>query len=422
MTSESPHEAYVWIWLPGEDEPVVAGRIEASGEIFFFNYGRSFLRNSSAVSLYEPELPLRSGRIRPLAHLEIAGCLADASPDAWGQRVIMHRLLGSTSREADPAQLSPLTYLLESGSDRIGALDFQESATDYVARGGAASLEELMRAAERIEQGVPFSMELDGALLHGSSVGGARPKALLRDGDRKQIAKFSSSTDSYPVVRGEYAAMALAHRAGLNVANVELVRALGKDVLLVERFDRVDGRNERRSVVSALTILELGEMSARYATYPDLADQIRGRFVGGEVAVHELFSRIVFNILTGNTDDHARNHAAFWDGRHLELTPAYDICPQLRAGGETMQAMAIARNGFRFSQLAGCVEAAHEYLLSETQAREIIDGHVEVIKAEWEEVADEAFMTEADRSYFWGRQFLNPFAFEGYSDGVSASP
>ncbi|MCP3936885.1 MAG: HipA domain-containing protein [Actinomycetia bacterium] len=412
--SESPSEAYVWTWLPGADEPVVAGRIEAAGSIFFFNYGQSFLRNTNAVPLYEPELPLRSGQIRPLASLEIAGCFSDASPDAWGQRVVMHRLLGSSPRDVDPAQLSPLTYLLESGSDRIGALDFQTSATEYIARGGAASLEELLQAAERVESGVPFSMELDGALLHGSSIGGARPKALLNDGDRKLIAKFSSSMDSYPIVKGEYAAMALAHRVGLDVARVELVQALGKDVLIVERFDRGWGTNERRSVISALTILELGEMFARYATYPDLADQMRSRFVGGDAAARELFSRIVFNILVGNTDDHARNHAAFWDGRDLELTPAYDICPQLRAGGETAQAMAIGRDGFRLSQLAGCVKAAAEYLLSESEARLIIDHQVEVIEAEWSEVADDATMTEADRQYFLRRQFLNPFAFEGY--------
>ncbi len=414
MTSESPSEAFVWTWLPGADEPVVAGRIEAVGTTYVFNYGQSFLRNTSAVPLYEPELPLRSGRIRPLVELEIAGCFSDASPDAWGQRVIMRSLLESTPRDVDPAQLSPLTYLLQSGSDRIGALDFQTSATEYLPRGGGASLEELLRAAERVESGVPFSMELDGALLHGSSIGGARPKALLNDGDRKLIAKFSSSTDSYPIVKGEYVAMALAHRVGLNVAPVDLVQALGKDVLIVERFDRGRGTNERRSVVSALTILELGEMIARYATYPDLADQMRSRFVRGDAAVRELFSRIVFNILIGNTDDHARNHAAFWDGRDLELTPAYDICPQLRAGGEAAQAMAIGRDGFRFSQLAGCVKAAAVYLLSESEARQIIDRQVEVIEAEWSVVADEATMTETDRQYYWHRQFLNPFAFEGY--------
>ena len=74
--------------------------------------------------------------------------------------------------------------------------------------------------------------------------------------------------------------------------------------------------------------------------------------------LRELFSRITFNILAGNNDDHARNHAAFWDGIELTLTPAYDICPQPRAGGETAQVMAIGEDGYRMSQVAGCVARA----------------------------------------------------------------
>jgi len=112
-------------------------------------------------------------------------------------------------------------------------------------------------------------------------------------------------------------------------------------VLLVERFDRTP-EGARRALVSALTILQLGETGFRYATYYDLADAIRARFTEPDATLRELFSRITFNILTGNNDDHPRNHAAFWDGRSLTLTPAYDIAPQPRAGQETAQLMASA--------------------------------------------------------------------------------
>ncbi|MFV1989658.1 MAG: type II toxin-antitoxin system HipA family toxin, partial [Acidimicrobiales bacterium] len=359
MPSEAPTEAYVWIWLPGESEPVVAGRLETVGAITYFNYGQSYLAREAAIPLYLPELPLVEGRIRPLGELDIAGCISDAGPDAWGQRVILHRHLGNGAGDVAPAMLGPLKYLLESGSDRVGALDFQASPTEYVPRQSNASIVELMQAAQRIEAGVPFSPEIDSALLHGSSIGGARPKALLEDDGRRLIAKFSSATDSYPIVKGESAAMDLARLVGLDVAPVDLVQVMGKDVLLIERFDRVTESGERRAVVSALTILEIGEMFARYATYHDLAEAIRSRFSDGERSLRELFSRIVFNILVGNTDDHARNHSAFWNGADLDLTPAYDICPQPREGGEVAQAMAIGRDGFRLAQLAGCVAAAH---------------------------------------------------------------
>jgi serine/threonine-protein kinase HipA len=409
MTSEPGH-AFVWVWLPGAVDPVVAGRLNVEGQVLVFTYGRSYLERENRIPLYLPELPLTRGAIPPRVG-EVAGCIADAGPDAWGQRVLLNRLTGSAG--ADTTALTPLTYLLESGSDRTGALDFQLSAEKYVPRSlDQAALEELAESAERVELGEPLSPALDQALLHGSSVGGARPKALLRGDGRQLIAKFSSTTDTYPVVKGEFVAMELARRAGLETATVELTEVLGRDALLVERFDRPDGG--RRAVVSALTILGLDELEARYANYANLANQIRARFSDPKATLRELFARIIFNILSGNNDDHARNHSAFWDGAVLTLTPAYDICPAPRAGGETAQAMAIGTDGYRFSQVAGCVARASTYLLSEAEAREIVDHQIETIETQWTEVCELAGLTKVDRNYFWRRQFLNPYATEGY--------
>lgn len=411
MTSEPPDRAFVWVWLPGASAPVVAGRLDAAGGVLTFTYGRSYLARGEAIALYLPELPLRRGPIAPLVG-EVAGAIADAAPDSWGRRVILNRRVGRGA--LDTVELGLLAYLLESGSDRIGALDFQESAVEYVPRlAGEATLAELAQSAERVERGIPLSPELDQALLHGSSLGGARPKALLHDGQRRLIAKFSSQSDAYPVVKGEYLAMELARRAGLNVARVELAGALGRDVLLVERFDRTPAGG-RRAMVSALTILGLEEPAARYASYAELANVVRHRFSDPAATLRELFARIVFNVLVSNNDDHPRNHAAFWDGRELTLTPAYDLCPQPRAGGETAQIMAIGSDGYRMSQLAGCVARASTYLLSESEARAIVDRQIETVQTHWKEVCDRAVLTQVDRARFWRRQFLNPYALEGY--------
>jgi serine/threonine-protein kinase HipA len=412
MTSD-PTEAFVWVWLAGADKPVTAGRLETSGEIVYFTYGRSYLDRPEAVPLYLPELPLRRGRIRPLAGLAVAGCIRDAGPDAWGQRVILQRHSGPLTADSDTGDLSLLTYLLESGSDRIGALDFQTSATAYEARTSEATLDEMVTAAERLEAGLPLPPVLGTALLHGTSVGGARPKVLLNDGHRRLIAKLSSRSDPYPVVKAEAVAMELARRVGLDVPRTEVTEVLGHDVLLVDRFDRVEGGRHRRMVVSALTVLNLDVTMARHATYYDLADAIRSQFTEPRQTLRELFSRIVFNICVGNTDDHARNHAAFWDGKILTLTPAYDICPQLRSGGEATQAMAIRRDGYRYSQLAGCVAAAADtYLMSKTEATDIIDHQVDTIRSEWDEAAEVARLTAIERDQLWGRQILNPYAQE----------
>ncbi|KQO98454.1 type II toxin-antitoxin system HipA family toxin [Leifsonia sp. Leaf264] len=418
MTSEQntgqPTEAFVWVWTPGASDPVVAGLIERIGDTHFFTYGGSYPSLHDAVPLYLPELPLTNkDRIRPLGDLTLAGCLADGAPDAWGRRVVLARRLGKVTRETDVDQLDILTYMLESGSDRFGAIDFQASAREYVPRQKSASLEELQTAAERLEAGTPLTTALGDALVHGTSIGGARPKALIHDNGRHMIAKFSSITDTYPVVKAEAVAMDLARRVGLSVAPTTLTRSAGKDVLLVERFDRVPGTTERIMAVSALTMLGLGEMNARYATYTDLADLIRARFASSR-DTRELFARIVFNIAVGNFDDHARNHAALWDGKLLSLSPAYDICPQPRSGETAFQAMAIGVNGERESQFRVCVDAAPVYGLTSKQARDIIDHQVEVIHSEWSDAADAAQLTEGERQRLWGRQILNPFASYDY--------
>jgi serine/threonine-protein kinase HipA len=419
MTSKNDYkEAYVWIWLPNEAEPVVAGKLEQDGDNLIFAYGKSYRDRKNAISIYDPELPLQNGTLPLLNGLTVPNCIRDGAPDAWGRRVIINRQMGLKGAAADAADLNELTYLLESGSDRIGALDFQASPTDYIPRQAkGASLEELMSSAERVEKGVPLSPELDQALFHGSSIGGARPKALIQDGNTKYIAKFSANNDSYSVVKAEFIAMRLAHLAGLNVAPVKLVEASHKDVLLIERFDRTNEKEgwHRKAIVSALTILELDEMMARYASYEKLAEIIRLRFTDPKETLKELYARMVFNVLCGNTDDHARNHAAFWDGRALTLTPAYDICPQNRAGGEATQAMLLYGSN-RFSTLNNCIEAAVHFHLSEEDAKDIITHQIATIEESWDAVCNDADLSEVDRELFWHRQFLNPYAFEGLGE------
>ena len=407
-------EAYVWIWLPGATEPVVAGKLEAQGKYITFNYGKSYLERPEAIAIYEPELPLQSGILPLLNGLEMPSSIRDAAPDAWGRRVIINRKMGLKGIDTDTAVLDEMTYLLESGSDRIGALDFQYSPKEYIPRSSQnASLEELLESAQRVEKGIPLSPDLDQALFHGSSIGGARPKALIESGTSKYIAKFSATNDTYSVVKAEYIAMRLAALCGLNAAPVKLVQALGKDVLLIERFDRskIESGWTRKSMVSALTLFGLSDMTARYASYEDFAHMIRTRFIEPKKTLKELFGRVVFNILCGNNDDHARNHAAFWDGKDLTLTPAYDICPQARTGNESTQAMKIIGNN-GYSQLKTCLMAAHHFLLCEKEAIEIFNTFQENICNHWDSVCDEASLTEVDKSFFWGRQFLNPFSLE----------
>ena len=189
---------------------------------------------------------------------------------------------------------------------------------------------------------------------------------------------------------------------------------MNKDVLLIQRFDRepVEDGWKRRAMVSALTLLGLDERFAAHASYEALADIVRARFTAPAKTLKELFARMVFNILVGNTDDHARNHAAFWNGDSLTLTPAYDICPQSRTGREASQAMQI-HGRERRSQLSLCLAAANKFLLPDERALAIMEHQIGVIAANWDAVCSEAELADADQRLLWRRQFLNDLAFEG---------
>ncbi len=408
-------KCYVWRWLQGATEPVVAGelRFDAKGRESFV-YGRSYLERGNAEPIYEPELPLRPGLHEPINGLDYFSCLRDAAPDAWGRRVIENRLFGRKENLAE-GTVDESTYLLHSGSDRTGALDFQESASKYIPRElGAASLGELHEAAERLATDQPIPPELEAALNHGTSIGGARPKAAITGENAKYVAKFSISTDNFQIVKAEYVAMKLAARLGMMVAEVSLEQAVGKDVLLVKRFDRQPSPSGwcRRPIVSALTVLGLDEKWAREATYPNLVDQLRIHGLTFKKNATELFSRLVFNVLIGNTDDHARNHSFFVEGRTIQLTPAYDITPFPRAGGEASHGMKITQRS-NLSRIRLCLDTAPEFGLSEDEARSIVEAQVRGIAENFDGLCEKIAMPPTTRSQLRRRAVLNPDVFSG---------
>jgi serine/threonine-protein kinase HipA len=190
-----------------------------------------------------------------------------------------------------------------------------------------------------------------------------------------------------------------------------LVHGAGKDVLLVERFDRpADGT--RRAVLSALTVLGLREDESRYSSYADIATSIRyPGWHGVEGPLREMFTRLVFNICIGNNDDHLRNHAAFWDGRMLELTPAYDLSPQPRTTSVSSQAIGITRDGERASQLRVCRKVAAEFHLAAAQADDLIVHVVDTIRGHWEDACEQARLSRAERAQLMGREILNDYIF-----------
>jgi serine/threonine-protein kinase HipA len=400
MTSE----AFVWIWLPDASGPILCGKLqEDAGELRFF-YGKSYLERNDAISLDMRELPLENGVFRPRVG-EMHGVIRDAAPDAWGRKVLLYRLKQDHITELD--------YSLNAGSDRIGALAVQKSSDHcQIQETQTATLDQLVEAAELIENGQPLPDVLDNALLHGSSVGGARPKALLYDNRSSWIAKFSSSTDQYPVVRSEMAAMRLAGQCNIRVPAVRMVESIGKDVLLVERFDRIRSETgtRRRFMISGLTALQLHETESLLASYLDLAGFIRRYAKNASRDNSQLFRRMMFNILIGNNDDHARNHAFFWDGIQYELTPAYDICPMLRSGLTANQAMIVGKQG-RSSTLKNALSEAGLFGLTQEHAISVKSELIDKIETHWAEASDYAGLTKVQSDLLRRATILSPGIF-----------
>lgn len=372
MTSD----AFVWRWHPGEIEPVLCGRLFVEGTAMKFVYRRRYRESDTALPL-SPRMPVSAEvQVMPRADL-LPPPLADAAPDAWGRRVVEYRMGAQT--------LNELEYLLHGHGDRIGAFEFTRDTEPPAGDGVVPGLEELLAAAEHLERHQPLSPALEAALAHGTSIGGARPKAVLRDERGHFVAKFSSTTDTWPIVRAEHAAIELARRCGITVPEVQQVDVKDRDVLVIRRFDRVETENGicRRQLLSALTLLDLQDADPRHASYPAFAGVLRQ--YGDRRDAHELFRRMVFNILIGNTDDHARNHAAFWDGATLTLTPAYDLVPYLRVGGEAFQAMHVGVRG-REASITNALSACDQFDLLPDEASAIVDELINTIREQWESV------------------------------------
>lgn len=409
MTFKPGHQdAYVWIWLPGAAEPVICGRVAGSGNvpeaIHRFIYGRSYRELEGAIPLAPHVLPLRAGE--QLSRRGLHGVLRDAAPDAWGRRVLTYCLQMAVARAE--AELTEIDYLL-AGTSGPGALHFQTAGNAYQPKPhGTVTIEQLLSAAEAVEQNAPLPPELEQALLHGTSIGGARPKASMEDENHHPvIAKFSSTTDIHPMVCLEALGLSLARAAGIETVASRLVTVLNKDVLLIKRFDCETGRAQRRHFFSILTALELDEMEARYASYADLADYLRRYAEAPSEQCRALFRRMMFNIMIGNTDDHARNHALFWDGRFVRLTPAYDICVMPRIGLEASQAMEIGAQG-KHATLGNALSVCGRFGLSETGATEIADEMESAIRDHWQAGCAEAKISDQLANQLWERVVLSP--------------
>jgi len=394
MTSE--RICFVYIVPPGATEFVTAARFKISQyhdddqPIGEFVYGKSYLARSDAVELDPIELKLGTVHYETARIKGYFGAIRDAMPDYWGRRVIQ-----LYERKSN---LDDFDYLLCGPDDRAGALGFGLNVEPPAPRRqfnrtlDLARLQEIAEAILKEDLGEIENLsdlgQVQELLLEGTSMGGARPKAVVEAENSLWIAKFSTPQDRWNQPRVEHALLKLATVCGLDVADSKLTSVAGKDVLLVRRFDRekTDRGYRRHRMISALTLLKSDDsLTARENwSYLLLADEIRRTSANPKADLQELFKRMCFNALVSNLDDHPRNHALLAKEKTWRLSPAYDLTPTPTIAQDArLLAMTCGAQG-RLANRENLLSACHRFLLSEEEAQVIVDGMVKTVKQEWE--------------------------------------
>jgi serine/threonine-protein kinase HipA len=328
-------EKEVLVYVDLQGKPHLVGRLWArrrkDRESATFEYDKSWLAHSERFSL-EPALKLGPGPFYAPSAKPLFGAIGDSAPDRWG-RVLMRRAerrRAEHERQA-PRTLQEIDYLLMVDDEaRQGALRFAEREGGPFLAGYSpvkipplVELPRLLSAAEHVLSDTDTDEDLRLLLAPGSSLGGARPKASVRDRDgHLAIAKFPSKGDEVSTVLWEAVALGLAARAGIVVPAWRLEAVAGKPVLLLRRFDRERGM--RIPFLSAMSMLDAKDNEPR--SYLEFVDVLRQHGAAPKVDMHALWRRIVFSILISNTDDHLRNHGFLWEGPSgWRLSPAYDL-------------------------------------------------------------------------------------------------
>jgi len=328
-------EVLVYVDLQGTPHLVgrLWARVRKERENATFEYDKNWLEHRERFSL-EPALKLGPGPFHTPSDKPLFGAIGDSAPDRWG-RVLMRR---AERRRAEREKQTPRTVweidylLLVDDEARQGALRFAEKEGGPFLNDQQPTkipplieLPRLLSAAQHVIDDKDSDEDLRLLLAPGSSLGGARPKASVRDRDgHLAIAKFPNKGDEVNTVVWEAVALTLAQKAGIPVPQWRLESVADKTVLLLRRFDRENGA--RIPFLSAMSMLDARDNQTR--SYLEFVDALRQHGASPQEDMHALWRRIVFSILISNTDDHLRNHGFLWSGpAGWRLSPAYDLNP-----------------------------------------------------------------------------------------------
>jgi serine/threonine-protein kinase HipA len=384
---------YVYVQLPGTYEwvPCASLKVTEVGAGSFegtFTYGKRYLERFNVLELDPYHLKLTAKPMKFTMLKGIPGALRDASPDAWGRRVIQARLAKEES------EISEIEYLLNGPDDGAGNLRFglaPQPPGPSKPFNRTHQLEALVQAAEHLEETGQLPHEVLEQLEPGTSMGGARPKASIEDGHRIYLAKLPEKNDKHNMQRIEYATLELARTAGLNVCGTRIEPVGKAEALMLLRFEREwnpdVGAYARHGLASGLTLLnaEDGIRGRERWSYLLLADEVRRWSVKPDADRLELFKRMVFNAMVTNNDDHPRNHAMLRTTAGWRLSPAYDIVPVPLISQERRDlALEVGKYG-RVASLYNILSDCGAFGLSREDAESVIATMEQAVKG-WKEL------------------------------------
>jgi serine/threonine-protein kinase HipA len=418
ISKAAASECFVYITLPGATSAVTAGKFvlernQRGDPLGRFVYGRSYLDNPEAVPIDPVELQLSEKTYDTVQRNGVFGALRDAGPDYWGRRVI--------EKYAGKAQLGELDYLLESPDDRAGALGFGLNKVPPASQrkfNKTLDLETLQNLADALVKddlpNDPEAPQVQDLILLGTSMGGARPKAVVQDEDGLWVAKFNQPDDRWNNTRVEHAMLRLALECGISTAESRIATIAGKDVLLIKRFDREKTPKgyTRARMISGLTLLRADEAPAMRErwSYVILVEEMRRIVAEPKKDARELFRRVCFNALISNIDDHPRNHAFIAKDEDWKLSPAYDLTPAPLVAQERRDLAMQCGDMGRYANAKNILSQHARFLLKEDEATIIVGDMKDQVAATWYETVRACSVSESD-----AETIRRAFVYEGFS-------
>ena len=384
-------------------------------------YGKSYLERQNAVAIDPIDLKLAPATYETRLLKGVFGAIRDSSPDYWGRRII--------EKHARTLNMGEIDYLLHSPDDRAGALGFGNGTTPPAPRrdfNRTIDLQKLQDFADRIIADEELPKDPDARqtqvlLLEGTSIGGARPKAVVQDDNALWIAKFNRPDDRWNNARVECAMLELARVCGIHTAEAKLETIGDRTALLVKRFDRehtVSGYRRAR-MLSALTLLRADDTPTDRSkwSYVTLAEELRRLSARPKEDALELFKRMCFNALISNGDDHPRNHAVIAMNNEWCLSPAYDLTPTPQISAEHRDLALVCGDMGRYAHVDNLRSQCARFLLTPDESKAVIDTLEQIVRDRWYEVARRVGVSEIDCETIRGA-----FAYPGYRLHAARQP